>query len=797
MKRNPLYVFDDLQSRGIDRVPVDSTIQINDVDQQGTPRIIQLVSKTGLGPDTTIAQFLAMPDTYVDLNAITEIPSELERITEDGKQGWRLLGRESDDYGNIGQEAVDLSKAHNITDPYAKYGATGDYSLAEGYRTRAEGWASHAEGFGTITTVRAGHAMGLYNKGQDQNNILEVGCGLGIGARENALEISNTGHVLAPNLSMDKILEKGEYSLVTKEYSDSNLDGKVNKSGDTITGNLYIIGENPNIEVSFTNGGLALFKNPVTLEKTLKIGLNDAFNSEIIFTDNNANLNPSIYWSDTYKDFFIKNSIRPDNRLWHSGNDGATSELSAGYVGPFKWDDMATKDYTNNGLDSKFDKIGGQISGDVAITGDLNVSDRTQTKDLRVNENSLFGGLSTFQDTLSANGNLISNIRFYVNDIYSIDASAIKVMSDIEFNSSIFRDKATFNDGLLVNSFPNGESIIEFQNINTGIPTEIFWSATDTSFMVKDELGTTHKLYHEGSPPPSVSDFDGLGDTPSNKTGAANKFLRVSSTETSIIYEDFDITEFIDDNAGNGILNKIWSADKLYDEFLEKLNVSGGQINGNLTVTGNLNASNLTSSAVTFSGDVTVNGDLDASSITSSTVDFTGDVTVNGDLDASNITSSTVGFSGDVAIDGDLTVNSTLYVQSNPNEFNNSIIRFEETQNPSSIHPAFYWDNTYHDFRIDDQTATGSSIWHTGNFDPATKYNVSGGTIEGDVVIQSNNNPAVYGAGNLEIKDLTSDNTGGNFTVEGDKIMMPNLPTTDPNNQGQLWNDGGILKISL
>ena len=27
-------------------------------------------------------------------------------------------------------------------------------------------------------------------------------------------------------------------------------------------------------------------------------------------------------------------------------------------------------------------------------------------------------------------------------------------------------------------------------------------------------------------------------------------------------------------------------------------------------------------------------------------------------------------------------------------------------------------------------------------------------------------------------------------------VMLPNLPTSDPNNAGQLWNDSGTLKIS-
>ena len=36
----------------------------------------------------------------------------------------------------------------------------------------------------------------------------------------------------------------------------------------------------------------------------------------------------------------------------------------------------------------------------------------------------------------------------------------------------------------------------------------------------------------------------------------------------------------------------------------------------------------------------------------------------------------------------------------------------------------------------------------------------------------------------------------GDLTVTGDVVMMANLPTSDPSNAGQLWNDSNTLKIS-
>jgi hypothetical protein len=77
----------------------------------------------------------------------------------------------------------------------------------------------------------------------------------------------------------------------------------------------------------------------------------------------------------------------------------------------------------------------------------------------------------------------------------------------------------------------------------------------------------------------------------------------------------------------------------------------------------------------------------------------------------------------------------------------------------------------------------------------------------GDVTIQPN------GTGNVEIdqvqfadttlstlttnSDLTlSANGTGGVAITPIKIMMANLPTSDPSNAGQLWNDSGTLKVS-
>lgn len=94
---------------------------------------------------------------YTWVDTTTAIASQLELITEGSNTGWRLLGRDPNNYGNIGNSAVDLSISNSISN---EHGATGPYSIAMGYRTRAWGSYSTAMGFGTISLAGSSTAMG-------------------------------------------------------------------------------------------------------------------------------------------------------------------------------------------------------------------------------------------------------------------------------------------------------------------------------------------------------------------------------------------------------------------------------------------------------------------------------------------------------------------------------------------------------------------------------------------------------------------------------------------------------------
>ena len=84
-------------------------------------------------------------------------PSQLERITQGGKSGWRLAGWTPLTAGPIGMDAVDLSK-RDLVNAFA--GATGDRSFTAGNFTTASGVAATALGSFTLASGNSSTAIG-------------------------------------------------------------------------------------------------------------------------------------------------------------------------------------------------------------------------------------------------------------------------------------------------------------------------------------------------------------------------------------------------------------------------------------------------------------------------------------------------------------------------------------------------------------------------------------------------------------------------------------------------------------
>lgn len=94
----------------------------------------------------------------VAISANNEISrTGFEEVTEDGKTGWRLIGRDANNYGNIGTGALDVSYSNGAS---TTRGATGNYSVAVGQNITASGITSFAAGNNSTAAGVNSTAMG-------------------------------------------------------------------------------------------------------------------------------------------------------------------------------------------------------------------------------------------------------------------------------------------------------------------------------------------------------------------------------------------------------------------------------------------------------------------------------------------------------------------------------------------------------------------------------------------------------------------------------------------------------------
>lgn len=92
------------------------------------------------------------------------------------------------------------------------------------------------------------------------------------------------------------------------------------------------------------------------------------------------------------------------------------------------------------------------------------------------------------------------------------------------------------------------------------------------------------------------------------------------------------------------------------------------------------------------------------------------------------------------------------------------------------------------------QDSTGKSIDISGNVISSTFTNT-------DINISPNGSGDTVISSDLVVNTIKSDDSAqvtveDGLTVNGAVVMLSNLPTANPNNAGQLWNDSGTLKVS-
>ncbi len=144
--------------------------------------------------------------------SIGEVYSELELIQEKDNIGWRLLGRDPDNHGTIGQEAIDITYSDRVS---IKNGAMGTSSIAMNKNTGAWGDFTLAAGFETIAEYDYQVVFGKFNQNLS-TDVFEIGIGPDNDNRRNAFAVTSAGVILAPSLDIRNIID--DKSLITKEY---------------------------------------------------------------------------------------------------------------------------------------------------------------------------------------------------------------------------------------------------------------------------------------------------------------------------------------------------------------------------------------------------------------------------------------------------------------------------------------------------------------------------------------------------------------------------------------------------
>ena len=168
------------------------------------------------------------------LSGITTIGSGIvSTVTENDNIGVRLSTSSTENHGNIGSNAVDLSFSSSSSETN---GATGDNSFASGLNTTASGNVSSAIGINTIASDYSSFAIGQYN-----NSLSSITTN----GNATAFDLNNTAFVIGNGTASDaksdafKVLFNGDASI----GKDLTIKGDILVSSDArLKANIVSLG---------------------------------------------------------------------------------------------------------------------------------------------------------------------------------------------------------------------------------------------------------------------------------------------------------------------------------------------------------------------------------------------------------------------------------------------------------------------------------------------------------------------------------------------------------------------------
>ena len=312
------------------------------IDWAADTHFLNVQINTGAGlVDMGTTEFKAVPYAkHADTAAIATTAttatnvSGLEKITEGGNTGWRLIGQNPVFYGNIGKDATDLSIS-NI-EPDAPFGATGNLSTAMGGSTTASGDISTAMGSGTTASGVDATAMGISTTASGNGSTA-----MGLGTKAEAFTSTAIGQyniggghpTASTSVSTDPLFEIGN-GTSTSNSNALTVFGGTNALLTNGNSGFMMIGNSTGQNLVFDTNNIMARSNGGKTSLSLQGDGGDLIiNSSNYFKDNgNVGIGTTIPGSklDVY------GVIRARNNVWPTSSYGVelayNSSLGIGYI---------------------------------------------------------------------------------------------------------------------------------------------------------------------------------------------------------------------------------------------------------------------------------------------------------------------------------------------------------------------------------------------------------------------------------------------------------------------------------
>jgi len=165
--------------------------------------------------------------------------SELEKLTENNKIGWALLNDDRSNKTEIGEHAIDFSYA-GASSGNGDFGASGNYSFAEGYDTTASGYTSHAEGYYTTASGDKSHAEGNYTTANGDSSHAEGGSTIAEGYGSHAEGKTTRSRGFVSHAEGYRTIASGNGSHAEGSYTTANGNASHSEGYGTVAQNDYM-----------------------------------------------------------------------------------------------------------------------------------------------------------------------------------------------------------------------------------------------------------------------------------------------------------------------------------------------------------------------------------------------------------------------------------------------------------------------------------------------------------------------------------------------------------------------------